>query len=125
MKLDIKAARARCEAATARVTYWESQWRTSANDLEKEMWYDAVVHDLHDTAAGFAAALEALEEAQGKLEAVRIQAAAALEIAANDLEAVYADEQEGWLPSEGEKSPWEMARLAASTILRGTKEGNE
>jgi len=58
-----------------------------------------------------------LAEAQGKLKAVRKDAAAALEIAASDLEAVYACEQEGWLPSEGEKSPWEMARLAVDRIL--------
>ena len=69
--MDPQAARARCQAATARVTYWESQWRTSANDLEKEMWYDAVVHDLHGAAAGFAAALEALEEAQEENKQLR------------------------------------------------------
>ena len=57
-----QAARERCEAATARVAYWESQWRRSANTPEKEAWYDAVVRDLHDASTGFASAVKALEE---------------------------------------------------------------
>jgi hypothetical protein len=60
-KLDLAAARARCETAKARLAYWESQWRASASDPEKEAWYEAIVRDLHDATGGFAAALEALE----------------------------------------------------------------
>ena len=64
--MDIAAAKVRCEEATARLAYWESQWRASAGDAEKEAWYDAVVRDLHDATAGFASAVEALAEAGAK-----------------------------------------------------------
>ena len=66
-----QAARERREAATARLAYWESQWRASANAAEKAFWYEAIVRDLHDAVSGFAAALEALKAAQGKLDALR------------------------------------------------------
>jgi len=65
--MDTAAAKKRCEAATARVAYWESQWRASVSGSEKEAWYEAIVMDLHDAAGGFAAALEALGEARGVL----------------------------------------------------------
>ncbi|KKL19592.1 hypothetical protein LCGC14_2463950 [marine sediment metagenome] len=71
--MDIAAAKTRCEAATARVVYWESQWRASSSGSEKDAWYEAFVRDLHDATDGFAAALEALEEAKGLIAALRLQ----------------------------------------------------
>ena len=68
---DLAAIGAQHEAATARLAYWESQWRASASGSEKEAWYDAIVRDLHDAVAGFAAAVEALEEAQKKAKRLR------------------------------------------------------
>ncbi|KKM13450.1 hypothetical protein LCGC14_1716140 [marine sediment metagenome] len=62
--LNLPVILTQAKAATARVAYWESQWRATAGDPEKEAWYDAVVRDLHDAATGFASTVTALEEAQ-------------------------------------------------------------
>lgn len=67
-EFDPAVAKKRSDAAAARVAYWESQWRASAGGSEKEAWYEAIVMDLHDAAAGFAAALEALETSESARE---------------------------------------------------------
>ena len=60
------------------------------------------------------AVVEALEEAQKKLEAVRTQAAGALECAANDLEA----SAEGVEFERGENVPWVLVRKSIDRILK-------
>ena len=55
-----------------------------------------------------------LAEAQEKIEEVRTQAAGALEIAANDLEALDAGIE---VTERGGRAPWSLARRAINAIL--------